>query len=786
MGVTLVDTGVGLQGGPITSSGTISLSNTGVISGTYTNPAAIQVDDQGRIEAITSGGGGSFLPLSGGTMTGPLLLSRDPLSSMEAATQSYVLAHSGAAPAPRVGDYYASAYGASGSKNRYSGSISNGSTTLTTTTATDFAVGQGIYIAGGKAGGLALVTKVTAIAGTAITLQDAATAAVTAVANNIQHDDTQAIQDAINAAMASGGGTVYFEVHGYYRCNKGIDPSYDSVLTIPFTDWLSGTPPPTLMLRGNNVPIGAVLQPQHVLGPIIQTDLVKVTASSALLSSGQYSAGGAINGNCMTLYVNGITFRTYDNPNINCLEFGNLWNIILENVQVDTGISAEGGNGGAVGGAQPTHNTFGLRLPRLNQVSICNTNNISVSCYAIGIIASELWKTNSTFVQRCLVGIQSHESAANYPMTGNVLIIQCPTSMYFPAPCPVDLHIEFEVQNAGWWMPQPNKYIYDPTDSVTGFIRYVIITSGGTEPTPISTTGLSKCSVLSLVGLDNKIAGNLGLTDSLAAKSLSVYDGYSSQVVSVGVNDSGGTGARALGVVNSAGANAALVAGLVSYWKMDEPGATDMRADSRGTNHLSVASGTNCPAIAGKLGAHAVSSGSGGGFLQLGDNLSLHFTSSFTIAGWLRIHNLAGGTGWHVLLSKLSSNTDVSYWLMYRNDITRWEFSVSNNGAMGSVVSASTTTPTPIVDTWYFVAGVYNASTNQISISINAGTPATASFTGPVFMSTSNLACMLIWTGALNYGDCAVDEMGVWNRALTGSEITTLFNSNAGKTYPFP
>jgi len=55
--VTQVNTGAGLTGGPITTSGTIALTNTGVTSGSYTN-ANITVDPQGRVTSASNGSGG--------------------------------------------------------------------------------------------------------------------------------------------------------------------------------------------------------------------------------------------------------------------------------------------------------------------------------------------------------------------------------------------------------------------------------------------------------------------------------------------------------------------------------------------------------------------------------------------------------------------------------------------------------------------------------------------------------------------------------------------------------
>ena len=62
--VTEVSTGIGLQGGPITTTGTIALTDTAVTPAVYTN-ATITVNQKGRITAASSGSGG--VTLSGST-----------------------------------------------------------------------------------------------------------------------------------------------------------------------------------------------------------------------------------------------------------------------------------------------------------------------------------------------------------------------------------------------------------------------------------------------------------------------------------------------------------------------------------------------------------------------------------------------------------------------------------------------------------------------------------------------------------------------------------------------
>jgi len=107
------------------------------------------------------------------------------------------------------------AFGASGSGQATTGSISIGSYSLTVANAKDFAVGQGIAVATAAGSSVALVAKITQINGTTFTLDTAAGA--TANGQAVEHDDLAAFQAARDSVLP--GGTI-LAPRGWYKLHS--------------------------------------------------------------------------------------------------------------------------------------------------------------------------------------------------------------------------------------------------------------------------------------------------------------------------------------------------------------------------------------------------------------------------------------------------------------------------------------------------------------------------------------------------------------------------------------
>lgn len=95
----------------------------------------------------------------------------------------------------------------------------------------------------------------------------------------------------------------------------------------------------------------------------------------------------------------------------------------------------------------------------------------------------------------------------------------------------------------------------------------------------------------------------------------------------------------------------------------------------------------------------------------------------------------------------------------------------------GGTASYSVTLNTSV---WYHLVGVYSGTT--VKLYLNGSEVASTSYSGGISTTTRNLCigCIDFTSGNTRFFDGQIDEVGIWDRALTTDEISALYNSGNG------
>jgi hypothetical protein len=219
---------------------------------------------------------------------------------------------------------------------------------------------------------------------------------------------------------------------------------------------------------------------------------------------------------------------------------------------------------------------------------------------------------------------------------------------------------------------------------------------------------------------------------------------------------------------------------LISWWTMDEE--SGMRVDSYGTNDLSDIN--TVLYAAGKVNNAADFEVGNNEYLSHVDNADLSFAGNdpFTIACWVNQESQAGGGSANRIVSKSAGAGNHEYRLSYLGTEDRFTFEVSQNGNNVTQVDADDL-GAPALSTWYFVVAWHDPVADVIAIQVNNGTPDTAAHATGIFDGTSLFCVGILNAGEAQGFDGLIDEVGLWNRVLTASERTTLYNDGYGIGY---
>jgi hypothetical protein len=224
----------------------------------------------------------------------------------------------------------------------------------------------------------------------------------------------------------------------------------------------------------------------------------------------------------------------------------------------------------------------------------------------------------------------------------------------------------------------------------------------------------------------------------------------------------------------------ALLDDLQAYWELGEASGT--RNDSHGTNHLG--DNNSVAQAAGMVGNCADFELTSSQYLSIADNAALSVSgTNFSIALWVRFESLPSIEGLDMdLVSKFETSTDNREYRVYaQSSNERFAFAVSRDGAVTSDI-VEATSPTIVINTWYFVVAWYDGS--NLSISVDNGSAFTASFTAGVFNGNSPLHLGSLGRAAAGlYFDGRLDQVGIWKQPLDSTERSQLWNSGAGLSY---
>lgn len=87
--------------------------------------------------------------------------------------------------------------------------------------------------------------------------------------------------------------------------------------------------------------------------------------------------------------------------------------------------------------------------------------------------------------------------------------------------------------------------------------------------------------------------------------------------------------------------------------------------------------------------------------------------------------------------------------------------------------------------TFYHVVGTYDSSTNSLTLYLNGSQVATKSGITNLNLASDIGLGRFIYDGTNNLMQGTLDEVGIWARPLTSTEVSILYNGGVGLTYPF-
>lgn len=216
--------------------------------------------------------------------------------------------------------------------------------------------------------------------------------------------------------------------------------------------------------------------------------------------------------------------------------------------------------------------------------------------------------------------------------------------------------------------------------------------------------------------------------------------------------------------------------GPVGVWKLDEGSGTAI-ADSSGNGNDGVMSGAVSWGT-GVFGPALVFDGANGQ-VKVSDNLALEPKTAVTVSAWVKGGDSSGA--FRYVLAKGANGCVAASYGLYTGPRGGLEFYVSQGH--GSVYAQSPDPGQAVWDgKWHLAVGTYDGTTIRLyvdGVQVRTGTPWTGSL--EYLLPNSNDFYIGNYPGCADHEfDGSIDDVQVWNRTLSASEISALGTSTGG------
>lgn len=221
--------------------------------------------------------------------------------------------------------------------------------------------------------------------------------------------------------------------------------------------------------------------------------------------------------------------------------------------------------------------------------------------------------------------------------------------------------------------------------------------------------------------------------------------------------------------------------GLVAYWPLASKGAVDLKSHlytPRGpydlTNNGSVVRGSG---PSNNLPDAIVPVRATPSYLSVNNSAFNPGSRPFGISVWAW-RSTDATDGFSSPFSKYAAAGHRSWVLERVTSTSRWVFNASSDGTnVTTTSSADTKTADTGTQAWAFVTAWWDRV--NLYCQVNMGTPATAAFSGPVFVSDADVQIGSS-TAALRW-DGRIAQAIYWSRVPTQAELRFLYNSGKGR-----